>query len=93
MKCLQGLYFNSVVRSWKSTKLTPHIAIRDPKTGISRQGWFGTFFIFNSFSFLLQPHDLVLFRAHCCRATGAPACVPSHSSAVLFLQGHTRGFL
>lgn len=54
MKCLQGLYFNFMVWSWKSMKLTPHIAIRDPKTGMSRQEWFGPFFffiIFNSFSF------------------------------------------
>lgn len=51
MKRLQGLYFNFMVRSWKSMQLTPHIAIRDPKTDISRQEWFGPCFIFNSFSF------------------------------------------
>lgn len=70
MKCLQGLYFNFMVWRWKSMKLTPHIAIRDPKTGMSRQEWFGPFFLFLiPLVLLLQPHHFVPYGAHGCRVT------------------------
>lgn len=62
---------------------TPHIAIRDPKTGMSRQEWFGPFFLFLiPLVLLLQPHHFVPYGAHGCRVTRAPACIPTHSTSV-----------
>lgn len=64
-------------------KLTPHVAIRDPKTGMSRQEWFGPFFfIFNSFSFTPTATPLCALWSAWLQGDKAPACIPTHSTSV-----------